>query len=201
MLNLNDTETTPMITPSEVLEYLYCARFTYFLNVMKIAQYEEKRYKVQLGREVHKRRLEQNRDYLRKKIPIERKETEVYLASPQLRVRGIVDEVLWLKDGNMAPMDYKFTPYREYAFRTHRVQIALYGMLVEETYGRPVKSGYIAYIRGGSKTHEIPLTGKLKNRAVRIVDEIFNIIEAEKMPKGTQQRVRCADCCYKNICV
>ena len=196
-----DTETTSMITPSEVLEYLYCARFTYFLNVMKIAQYEDRRYKVQLGREVHNQRLEQNRDYFRKKIPVEQKETEVYLASPQLRVRGVVDEVLWLKDGTMAPMDYKFTPFREYVFRTHRVQIALYGMLIEETYERPVKYGYIAYIRGGSKTHKISLTENLKSRAIRSVDDIFNIIEAEKMPSRTKQRVRCADCCYKNICV
>lgn len=198
---LPDTEATPMITPSEVLEFLYCKRFTYFLNVMKIKQYEEKRYKVQLGKEIHRKRIEENREYLRKKIPIERKEVSVYLASPKLRVRGIVDEVLWLKDGTLAPIDYKFTPYREYTFKTHRVQIVLYGMLVEETYGMPVNRGYISYIRGGSKTHEILFSEGLKGSAVGIIDEIFQIIATEKIPPRTSYKVRCMDCCYKNICV
>lgn len=195
-----DTETTPMITPSEVLEFLYCQRFTYFLNVLKINQYEDKRYKVQLGREVHEKRLMQNREYIRKKVPVERKEVGVYLASRKLRVRGQVDEVLWLSDGTLAPMDYKFTPYREYTFRTHRTQIVLYGMLVEETYGMPVNRGFIAYIRGGSKTHEVPLSKVARERALKAVDEIFQIIASETIPPMTKYKVRCVDCCYKNIC-
>ena len=31
-----DTEQTPMITPSEVLEHVYCPRFTWFMNVQNI---------------------------------------------------------------------------------------------------------------------------------------------------------------------
>ncbi len=56
------------ITPSEIIEFLYCKRFIYFMKCLGIRQYEEKRYKVQKGREIHEKREKENRDYLRKKL-------------------------------------------------------------------------------------------------------------------------------------
>ncbi len=38
-----------MITPSEVIEHIYCPRFTCFLNCLNIPQHEELRYKVLKG--------------------------------------------------------------------------------------------------------------------------------------------------------
>ena len=95
------------ITPSEVMEYLYCPRFTYFMNCLDIPQHEEKRYKVLKGREIHQRQAVINKNYLRLKIGVIKKEMLVYLNSDSLHIRGIVDEVLMLSDGTMAPLDYK----------------------------------------------------------------------------------------------
>jgi CRISPR-associated exonuclease Cas4 len=196
-----DTESTPMITPSEVLEYVYCPRFIWFMNVQHIDQHEDQRYKVLKGREVHQRRETENKDYLRRKISVAKRETGVYLASPRLRMRGIVDEVLWLKDGTMAPLDYKFTESREQAFKTHRIQIVMYAMLVAETYDAEVNRGYVAYIRGGNQLLEIPITEKDRLEVEAIVDDVFAIILSGRLPTRTSQQVRCVDCCYKNICV
>lgn len=196
-----DTDTTPMITPSEVIEHIFCPRFTYFMNVLQIPQFEDRRYKVLKGREVHKRREQENTEYLRKRIGAVAKARQVYLASPTLRVRGIVDEVLTLQDGTMAGLDYKYTPYREQAFRTHRIQITLYGLLIRATYERSVHRGYVAYIRGGSRLIEVPLTEAAEQEALKAVSEIFDIIQTGRMPTRTRYRVRCADCTYKNICV
>ncbi len=198
---MTDTETTPMITPYEVVEHVFCPRFTYFEKVLMIPQHEEHRYKVRVGREVHERRTTENRDYLRSKIGATDKEIGVYLASPKLRVRGVVDEVLTLADGTMAPLDYKYTPFREQAFKTHQVQVALYGMLIREVYGRPVTQGYVAYVRGGSKLVEVPLEARLETTVLRLVDAVFEVIETGRIPKRTPDRAKCADCCYKNICV
>lgn len=198
---MDDTHATPMLTPSEVIEHIFCPRFTYFMNVLLIPQFEDRRYKVLKGREVHKRREEENAAYLRKRIGAAAKERQVYLASPTLRVRGIVDEVLTLRDGTLAPLDYKYTPYREQAFQTHRIQVTLYGLLVRVTYDRPVHRGYVAYIRGGSRLIEVPLTDATEREALDAVEEIFAIIHTGRMPKRTPYRARCADCCYKNICV
>ena len=118
-----DTESTVMITPSEVIEHLYCPRFTYFMNCLNIPQHEELRYKVMKGRNLHDAKEKENREYLRKKIGAVAKEVSVYVASPVLRVRGVVDEVLTLADGSLSPLDYKYTEYRDYLFETHKVHI------------------------------------------------------------------------------
>ena len=190
-----------MITPSEVMEYLYCPRFTYFLNILKIPQYEDKRYKVQKGRRVHEKRIQDNRDYLRKKIDMTAKEINVYLSSSQNHIRGIVDEVAFMRDGTLAPIDYKYSPYKEHAFKTHKIQITLYSLLIEETYRKPVNKGYIFYIRNGSKMNEIPITLSLKQEALEIVNTILTTIREERLPQKTKVKIRCFDCCYKNICV
>jgi CRISPR-associated exonuclease Cas4 len=197
----SDTERTPMLTPSEVLEHVFCPRFTWFMNVQHIAQHEDSRYKVLKGREVHERRETDNKQYLRRKIGVVKKEISVYLASAKLRLRGVVDEVLWLKDGTMAALDYKYTEAQDEVFKTHRIQIIIYSMLIEETYGTPVSRGYVAYIREGSQLKEVPVTEETKQGVLAMVEDIFQIIATGKLPRRTPYHARCRDCCYKNICV
>lgn len=197
----NDTESTPMLTPSEVLEHVFCPRFTWFMNVQHIDQHEDQRYKVLKGRVIHQRREQENKIYLRRKIGATKRENAVYLASPRLRMRGIVDEVLWLSDGIMAPLDYKYTDPQEQAYKTHRIQIIMYAMLISETYQAVVNQGYVAYIRGGSKLLEISITEQSQLEVKGMVNEIFDIIATGRLPRRTPHHNRCMDCCYKNICV
>ncbi len=197
----SDNEQTPMITPSEVLEHVYCPRFTWFMNVQNIPQHEETRFKVLKGREVHRRRATENRDYLRRKIGAVKREIEVYLASPTLRLRGIVDEVLWLKDGTMAPLDYKYTEVRDTVFKTHEAQIVMYAMLIREVYQQPVTRGFVAYVRDGSQLSEVPITEEGIAKIRLLIGEIFETISTGRLPRRTPNRIRCQDCCYKNICV
>lgn len=196
-----DTERTPMITTSDVVEHLFCPRFTYFMNCLRIPQHEDLRYLVLKGREIHENRARENRDYLRKKIACVKKEIGVYLASPRIRVRGMVDEVLTLADGTMAPLDYKYTEYRDYLFRTHKYQSVLYALLIQEIYKKPVVKGYVCYIRDGVTLREIVYTPGDFRYILNVVNEIFQIIQMGWYPKGTSFRNRCVDCCYKNICV
>lgn len=196
-----DTESTIMITPSEVIEHLYCPRFTYFMNCLNIPQHEELRYKVMKGRKLHEEREKENREYIRKKLGCVAKEISVYVASPIIRVRGVVDEVLTLADGSMTPLDYKYTEYRDYLFETHKVQSVLYAMLIREVYQKPVYKGYICYAKDGAVLKEIVYKEADFEYAKDVVDEIFSVLVKGKCPKKTSWRNRCVDCCYKNICV
>ncbi len=195
-----DNESTPMITPTELQEYAYCPRFIYFMNCLNIPQHEELRYKVLQGRELHEHREHQNRSYMRKKIDCVQKEISVYLASPKLRVRGIVDEVLYFADGTMAPLDYKMTEFHDYTFKTHRWQSVLYAMLIQETYQKTVKKGYICYIARGSVLKELEFLEKDFMEMGKIIDEVFSIIYRGYFPRAAPSKIRCVDCCYRNIC-
>ena len=196
-----DTESTLMITPSEVIEHLYCPRFTYFMNCLNIPQHEEKRYKVLQGRKVHEDRGVRNPAYLRKKLGCKEKEINVYLASPEIHVRGVVDEILHLDDGSMAPFDYKYAEYKDYLFDTHKVQLTLYAMLIKEIYNKPVIKGYLCYVRSNLKIREIVFSEEHFEIALKTLNEIFSVMEKGFFPKGTSSKAKCIDCCYKNICV
>jgi CRISPR-associated exonuclease Cas4 len=190
-----------MLTPSEILEFVFCPRFTYFLNVLRISQHEGKRYKVLKGRELHERRSRKNPGYLRKRLGVVRRWTDVYLASPALHARGTVDEVLELADGTMAPLDYKMTFPRDRPFRTHRIQLTLYGMLIAETWKRPVHRGFLVYTRGGNTVTPIGFSERDFRKVRKTITDIIDIISTEHLPRRTRFPQRCLDCCYGNICV
>ena len=52
---MTDSET--IITISDVLEYLFCPRFIYYMHCLDIPQHQELRFKVMKGREVHEKKL------------------------------------------------------------------------------------------------------------------------------------------------
>ncbi|HPA25022.1 MAG TPA: CRISPR-associated protein Cas4, partial [Candidatus Cloacimonas sp.] len=69
------------------------------MNVLKVEQHEHRRTLVNKGRDIHKLKMVQNKDYLRKKAGAVDKLTDVYLSSDKLKLVGKVDEVLFLDDG------------------------------------------------------------------------------------------------------
>ena len=111
------------ITPSDVIEYLFCPRFIYYMRCLDIPQHEDKRYKVMKGREVHEEKAKINREYLRKKLGCVAKDISVYLTSSVLHLKGEVDEVLSSSDGTLAPLDYKFAEYKDWVFQTQNINL------------------------------------------------------------------------------
>lgn len=189
------------ITPSDVIEYLYCPRFIYYMYCLNIPQHEDVRYKVLKGREVHEERAKINKEYLRKKLGCVAKDISVYLTSPGLNLKGEVDEVLSLEDGTLAPLDYKFAEYKDWVFQTHKYQSALYALLIMENYRCDVNRGYICYVRSKNFIKEIIFSSSDFERAKNLVKEILEIISKGYYPKKRRPQTYCIDCCYKNICV
>lgn len=187
------------LTPSHIIEFLYCPRFTYFEYVLGIPQYEEKNYKVVRGREIHDEKLERNKDYLRKKLGVQEKYTDQYLTNDLLR--GRIDEVLLLKDGTMAPLDYKFAQYKDKIYETYRTQLYCYAWLIEQNFGKQVNKGYLVYTRSQHKLIEVPIAEADKKEVENCIQQIYEIIDKNYFPKSTKYRKRCLDCTYRNICI
>jgi CRISPR-associated exonuclease Cas4 len=171
------------------------------MQVLKIGQNEESRFKVKLGREVHKNKMKQNTDYLMKKIGVVRKIQEEELSSAKYHIHGKIDEILFLDNGTAAPLDYKFAEYKGKIFRTYKMQSILYGLLIQDNYNIKVEKGFIVYTRSSHQIIEIEHTEKAVNKTLKIIDEMVNIIERNYYPKRTSIKKRCFDCCYRNICV
>lgn len=195
------TDTSLSITASVLLEYLFCPRFIYFMNCLCIDQNEDKRYKVQKGREIHEGKLRRNIDYLRTRIGCVAKETDVFMASREHHIHGIVDEVLMLADGTMAPLDYKYAEYHDGVFKTQRYQSVFYGLLIQENYGKEVNRGYVCYIRSKNLLKEVAIGVRELEVLQKMIAEIVDITQKGFYPRGTRSRNSCIDCCYRNICV
>lgn len=187
------------ITPSEIIQYLYCPRFIYFEHVLGIPQFEEKSYKAMRGRHLHDDKKRMNKDYLRKKLGVVKKYQEQYLTNNILR--GKVDEVLLLNDGTAAPLDYKFAQYKDRVFNTYKTQLACYAWLIEDNFDKKVTRGYLVYTRSKSKLVEIPLDEEFKKSVREQAESIIEIISENRFPKATRYKKRCTGCTYRNICI
>lgn len=185
--------------PSQIIEYLYCPRYTYFEYVLCIPQNEDKFYKVLRGRELHDEKLERNKDYLRKKIGAKEKWLDQYLG--QKNLRGKVDEVLKLEDGSYAPLDYKFVEWKEKVYETYKQQLACYAVLIEENFPGYVHKGFLVYTRSKNKLVEVEITSSDKESIKKSMDEMIQIIEGNRFPKATSFKKRCVNCTYRNICI
>lgn len=193
-------ENDQYITPSEIIEFLYCNRFIYFMKCLGIRQYEENRIKVQLGREKHIQKNNTNVKYVRKRINGLSKFQEVNLISKEYKLKGRVDEVYLLKDGTYAPLDYKFAEYKEKEFLTYKIQMALYSLMIEEIYNCKVNKFYLVYIRSKNLIKEIEFDELLRKKAVNVIKDYIDVLKGV-FPKGTKYKARCVDCCYENLCI
>ncbi len=192
------------LTPSHIIEYLFCPRFTYFEYVLAVPQHEEHDYKVMRGRHLHDDRLEQNKAYLRRRLgrsgaPVVDKHLDQYLTNDL--IRGRVDEVLELADGTMAPLDYKFAEYKNRIYDTYRTQLYCYAWLIEENFGRPVTRGFLVYTRSQNRVEEVPITDENKADVRKAATAILEIIDRNSFPKATKAKARCVTCTYRNLCI
>ncbi len=186
------------ITPSHIIQYLYCPRFTYFEYVLRIPQFEEKNFKVMQGRSMHELKTEQNKEYLRKRIGVRDKRLNVYLTNRLLR--GEVDEVLFLHDDTAAPLDYKFAKWEDRVYDTYRTQLICYAWLIEENFGLRVSRGYLVYVRSKNHLVEIPIVPEDIRAVQEAARGILEIVQKNHYPNGTKVRKRCEHCTYRNIC-
>ena len=188
------------ITVSNIIEYLYCPRNIFFLEVLKIPKNETNNFKVKIGKEIHEKKLVQNKSYLRKDIKVIKKETDITLSSKKDFFHGKLDELLFLEDGTIVPLDYKFSEYTGRVYDTYKYQLAMYSMMIEENYNVKSRKGYIVFTRSNNKLKEIKYDEKDFDEVRRFIKDIFEIVKTGKYPLDTENNNKCRDCCYRKLC-
>jgi len=168
---------------------------------MHVPEHQEQRFKVQKGRDIHEERKRVNAAYLRKKLGVVKRENDLELNAVHLNLRGKVDEVLWLDDGTMAPLDYKYAENKHRIFKNHKVQAALYGILITANYEKPVEKAFLCYTRSKYEIVTLPLDEKLKDEARQALQDCLDVIQTGYFPPPTEWTARCPDCCYRNLCI
>ena len=193
-------ENSISITVSKVIEYLYCPRTIFFLDVLGIPKNETEDFKEKTGKEIHEKRLEQNKGYLRKNIKVIKKEMDISLNSKKNFFHGKLDELLFLEDGTIVPLDYKVSEYTGKVYDTYKYQLAMYSMMIEENYNVESRKGYIVFTRSNNKLKEIEYNEEDFSKVRFFVNEILEIINKGIYPLDVENKNKCKDCCYRKFC-
>jgi CRISPR-associated exonuclease Cas4 len=188
------------ITPSDVLEFLFCPRFIYFMKVLHVPQFEEKRFLVQKGRKVHEDRISANKSYMRKKLDVERKIENAKLFCSAFRISGIVDEILFLRDGTASPVDYKYA-FHKRDFKTYFFQGLMYCLMIEETFRIVSRKAYISFSRDKWQVEEMIYDDSSIEKLGKILESIIGIVSLGLLPKKKGSKRKCADCTFRKLCV
>jgi CRISPR-associated exonuclease Cas4 len=188
-----------LLTVSDVLEHLYCPRFTWFEKYQMLPEFQERRAKVNMGRSLHETREKNNRGYLRQRLQAVDKRIDVSLVSERYCLRGRIDEVLFFADGTAGPLDYKFARDPGVIYRTLRFQSAIYAMLIQEHFGQPAPRGFVVYTRSNNVVRTIEFTAEDFREVGNVLTEMLNVIQNGYLPRRAPPS-RCQDCCYRRIC-
>lgn len=188
------------ITATHLLEYGFCPRFTYFHHFLGVREHQERRFKVQKGREVHEGKTRLNKSYLRRRIGcIERQQGLKLYANDGMYV-GQVDELLTLADGSMATLDYKWSVWKGRVFATQLLQLTLYSLLVADVFQVSVDRAYLVFVRSQNKLVTQELGLEHFEGLYEAIQTIQEIRERGHFPAPTTRVRQCQDCTYRNIC-
>ena len=126
----------------------------------------------------------------------------VSLESPQLGLRGKVDVVIETTDNplgepELIPVDYKFSS-RQMGFH-FKLQLAAYGLLLQEAYGLPSKRGFL-YAIPQRRAVEVAFTPALHAKLQQALLEMTDIVTKEFMPAPVKQRAKCEVCEFRRFC-
>lgn len=117
------------------------------------------------------------------------------LRSPQFRISGRPDELRVLRDGRWIPVEFKSRPTPARGPPTsHRIQLAAYCLLVEETTNRSPPFGLLRYGDGGE--FQVDWTPELRHQLLALRREIAVPYDG----RATPSLARCARCTWRRSC-
>lgn len=186
------------LTATDLMNYLYDPRIIYFVHVLKIPQattIKELEGRIKYN-EFEKKSV---RNKIIKELPFLPKMYDLYLSSAKYGIVTKIDCVAIDRKKRAAyPIQVKYSLKPKALYRTQKFQVVMEALLIEEKLGYKVPHGYVKFLRSGDFV-KVKITQKLKEELLRIFSDIESIIQSEKLPKGTKDKKKAIDNCYKNI--
>lgn len=183
----------------DLKQYAYCPRVVYYrycLPTLRPVTFKmEAGVAAHVAEEVHERR----RSLRAYGLADGERHYDVRLESASLGLSGRLDLVIVRAEGEeheAIPVDYKNA--RKVGVHWKR-QLAAYALLLEESWGIPVRRGFV-YLLPLRRAEEVRLGTREKGEARRLLGEVRAMVDAERMPPPTPRRGRCVDCEFRRFC-
>ena len=182
---------------SDLKQWAYCPRVFYYQ--MCLPDVRPTTYKMRAGVEAGRSESgrEERRSLRAYGIAEGTREYDVPLKSARLGLRGEVDMIITVvSTGEVIPVDYKLAKIPGPHFQ---LQVAVYGMLIEEMRGISIQRGFL-YEIPLRRAEEIKFDARLRKQAERAVMAMRAITEHETMPEPAKRRSKCITCEFRRFC-
>lgn len=186
------------LTVTDLKQYAYCPRVLYFMRCLPtVRPVTAKMTEGILAQEAEETR-EQRRQLRSYGFTTGERHFGLSLFSSQLGLTALIDLTILRPDGKqiVVPVDYKMSDQIGAHFK---LQLACYGLLLEDEMGLPAPVGFI-YLIPERRAERVPLTEALKLRARAMLAEMRRVVEAEIMPEPASQAARCVNCEFRRFC-
>lgn len=190
-----------MIDVWDLSQYYYCPNKFYFYKVFGIET--KTRSKMDFASEEHvkeKKRVKERKEIFGfKKDLVEKILFDVYLESKREQLKGRVDAVIILKDGNLIPIELKYSSFTNIQLNW-RKQLIAYALLLAENYKKKVKQG-VLYYTSQKRAEKIRFTDLDFDLLRKDIKKLHQILKKELKPAVLKSNKKCAYCELENICV
>ncbi|MDX2078915.1 MAG: CRISPR-associated protein Cas4 [bacterium] len=181
---------------TDINHYAFCPRFLFYERCL--SGIRPRTSMMDIGKEEHEEEefRAKRRTLTAYELTEGIREFRVHLKSERHHLVGILDEWVKTPTGALYPVEYKFS---NAVHDPHRLQLAAYGLLIQEQFGVSVPHGFI-YLIPKKKTVKVPLGEARYAELERIIGQIWEIIEKERMPPPTPDRPKCVSCEFRRFC-
>ncbi len=196
---LNASPDEPPFLVTDLKQWAYCPRVVYYRFCLPAIR--PTTFKMDIGIEAGQREAEREarRSLARYGLEEGERHFNVYVASSRLGLRGQVDMVIRIREGDsgeIIPVDYKNTrklyPHLE-------LQLVAYGLLLQETTGLPSRRGFL-YSIPLRRAYEVKFTARLLRRFEKTLHAMRKMLYNETMPPPTRKRGKCVACEFRRFC-
>jgi len=118
------------------------------------------------------------------------------LLAPRYGLVGKPDYIVWEK-GRPIPVEVKPQRTAPAPYLSDVLQLAAYGLLLEETYGQMPPYGILRY---ANASHRIDFTPQLRGYLLHIMAQMRADLQASDVPRNHDSPARCAACGFRDIC-
>lgn len=183
------------LTVTDLKQYTFCPRIIYFTYVLPVPRPVTK--KMDFGKEEHFQldSLEKRRKVKRYGLENGERVFHSHLFSQKLGIDGKLDLHI-IQERECYPVEFKHSGQM---FFNHKIQLACYAMLLEDSLNRSVRTGFL-YLIPKNEIIPVPLTMELRDYVRETIDAIRDTIEKSAWPKPTKYHHRCRECEYRRYC-
>ena len=189
---------------TDLKQWDYCRRVVYYEYCLPGVR--PTTYKMDAGIELQEESAEREarRSLSAYGITTGERHYHVALQSERLGTTARVDMVIDTLNDTAAqgkrrliPVDFKLS--RKEPDAHFRLQVACYGMMLEEQWGLPAPVGYI-YLIPLRRAVAVELTTRLRRSAEKAIQEIQEMVATERMPRAASHPAQCRDCEFRRFC-